>query len=87
MRKINCFSLLLLCCSLSMPAFSATLNIHNGGDPTSLDPHKLSGDWENRIAGDIFEGLLFTPLHCVTALPGPMVKRLRLRISCIRCND
>ena len=38
-------------------ASAATLNMHNGGDPTSLDPHKLSGDWENRIAGDIFEGL------------------------------
>jgi len=41
----------------SSPAIAATINIHNGGDPTSLDPHKLSGDWENRIAGDIFEGL------------------------------
>lgn len=39
-------------------ASAATINIHNGGDPTSLDPHKLSGDWENRIAGDIFEGLV-----------------------------
>lgn len=39
-------------------AGAATLNIHNGGDPSSLDPHKLSGDWENRIAGDIFEGLV-----------------------------
>lgn len=38
--------------------FSATINISNGGDPTSLDPHKLSGDWENRIAGDVFEGLV-----------------------------
>lgn len=34
------------------------LNIQNGADPSSLDPHKLSGDWENRIAGDIFEGLV-----------------------------
>ena len=39
-------------------ASAVTLNMHNGGDPTSLDPHKLSGDWENRIAGDIFEGLV-----------------------------
>lgn len=39
-------------------AFAATLNIHNGGDPSSLDPHKVSGDWENRIVGDIFEGLV-----------------------------
>jgi len=58
MRTINVVSLFLLCCSLSMPAFAATINIHNGGDPSSLDPHKLSGDWENRIAGDIFEGLV-----------------------------
>lgn len=43
---------------LVFPASAATLNIHNGGDPTSLDPHKVSGDWENRIVGDIFEGLL-----------------------------
>ncbi|NND90540.1 MAG: peptide ABC transporter substrate-binding protein [Granulosicoccus sp.] len=41
-----------------MSAQAATINIHNGADPTSLDPHKLSGDWENRIAGDIFEGLV-----------------------------
>lgn len=43
---------------LVSPLSAATLNIHNGGDPTSLDPHKVSGDWENRIVGDIFEGLL-----------------------------
>ncbi|WFU00599.1 peptide ABC transporter substrate-binding protein [Rhizobium sp. CB3171] len=43
---------------LSVSAHAATLNIHNGGDPTSLDPQKISGDWENRIDGDIFEGLV-----------------------------
>lgn len=43
---------------LVSPLSAVTLNIHNGGDPTSLDPHKVSGDWENRIVGDIFEGLL-----------------------------
>ncbi|MEZ2219930.1 peptide ABC transporter substrate-binding protein [Rhizobium sp. RCC_161_2] len=43
---------------LSISAHAATLNIHNGGDPTSLDPQKISGDWENRIDGDIFEGLV-----------------------------
>ena len=55
-------SLCLLVLSLVTLSFghvnAATLNIHNGGDPSSLDPHKLSGDWENRIAGDIFEGLV-----------------------------
>ncbi|ALN72082.1 hypothetical protein M673_05105 [Aureimonas sp. AU20] len=39
-------------------ADAATLNLHNGGDVTSLDPQRLSGDWENRVAGDIFEGLV-----------------------------
>jgi len=45
----------LFACGLS---HAATLNVHNGADPTSLDPHKVSGDWENRIVGDIFEGLV-----------------------------
>lgn len=47
--------------SVSLGAAStsaAMLNLHNGGDPASLDPHKVSGDWENRIVGDIFEGLM-----------------------------
>lgn len=39
-------------------ASAAQLNLHNGGDVTSLDPQRLSGDWENRVAGDIFEGLV-----------------------------
>jgi oligopeptide transport system substrate-binding protein len=39
-------------------AEARVLNMQNGGDPTSLDPHKVSGDWENRIIGDIFEGLM-----------------------------
>ncbi|PID63697.1 MAG: peptide ABC transporter substrate-binding protein [Gammaproteobacteria bacterium] len=43
---------------LAAPTLAASLHMQNGGDPTSLDPHKISGDWENRIAGDIFEGLV-----------------------------
>lgn len=42
----------------SLAAHAVTLHVHNGGDPASLDPQKVSGDWENRIVGDIFEGLL-----------------------------
>ena len=57
---------------LSVSAHAATLNIHNGGDPTSLDPQKISGDWENRIDGDIFEGLVTedpndNPIPCQAA--------------------
>ena len=46
--------------ALGLPATAGakTLHMHNGGDPASLDPHKVSGDWENRIVGDLFEGLV-----------------------------
>ncbi len=44
--------------SLTATANAAVLQLHNGGDVTSLDPHKVSGDWENRVVGDIFEGLV-----------------------------
>ncbi len=52
---------LVLCAAVALAApaaRAAVLNLHNGADPSSLDPQKLSGDWEDRIAGDIFEGLL-----------------------------
>ena len=44
--------------AFGLPAQAKTLHMHNGGDPASLDPHKVSGDWENRIVGDLFEGLV-----------------------------
>ncbi|MCB1384320.1 MAG: peptide ABC transporter substrate-binding protein [Nitratireductor sp.] len=43
---------------LAGAAEARMLNLHNGGDITSLDPHKVSGDWENRVVGDVFEGLV-----------------------------
>ena len=49
---------LLSCLALACSASAVTLHVHNGGDPTSLDPHKISGDWENRVVGDAFEGLM-----------------------------
>lgn len=54
---------------IAMPAGADTLHIHNGGDPTSLDPHKVSGDWENRIVGDMFEGLVTEDPHA-EPIPG-----------------
>lgn len=56
---------------LMLTSFSvaATLNIHNGGDPSSLDPQKVSGDWENRIVGDIFEGLVTEDINA-EPMPG-----------------
>ncbi len=59
----------LLSSAVAFGAEAAQINIHNGGDPTSLDPHKLSGDWEDRIVGDIFEGLV-TEDAGAAAIPG-----------------
>ena len=39
-------------------AQAVTLNTMNGSEPGSIDPHKASGDWENRIIGDYIEGLV-----------------------------
>jgi len=33
------------------------LHVGNMGEPASLDPHYVSGTWENRIVGDMFLGL------------------------------
>ncbi|MCP4386194.1 MAG: peptide ABC transporter substrate-binding protein [Hyphomicrobiales bacterium] len=50
-------------------AGAVTLHVHNGGDPSSLDPHKVSGDWENRVVGDILEGLVAEDIDA-KAIPG-----------------
>jgi oligopeptide transport system substrate-binding protein len=42
---------------MSSTALAVTLNLGNGSEPGSIDPHKASGDWENRIVGELFEGL------------------------------
>lgn len=39
-------------------ASAVTLRSFNGGEPASIDPHRVSGDWENRIVGDYLEGLM-----------------------------
>jgi oligopeptide transport system substrate-binding protein len=40
------------------PARAETvLRVGNMGEPASLDPHYVSGTWENRIVGDMFLGL------------------------------
>ncbi|MBD3898206.1 peptide ABC transporter substrate-binding protein [Halomonas sp. ML-15] len=43
---------------LSTPLYADTLRISIMGEPASLDPHKISGTWENDVAGDLFEGLI-----------------------------
>lgn len=34
------------------------LRVGNPGKPASLDPHRITGVWENRIVGDMFVGLI-----------------------------
>lgn len=43
---------------LGSTAQAVTLNVMNGSEPGSIDPHKASGDWENRVIGDYIEGLV-----------------------------
>lgn len=43
---------------MSSTAFAVTLNLHNGGDPRTLDPVKQSGNWEDRPISDCIEGLM-----------------------------
>lgn len=50
-------SLSLSAAAQSGPDARAVLNIANPGSPASLDPHKITGVWENRIVGDMFVGL------------------------------
>jgi oligopeptide transport system substrate-binding protein len=35
-----------------------SLDICNQGEPLSLDPHKVAGQWENNIIGNMFVGLI-----------------------------
>ena len=48
---------------------AGTLKIGNMGEPASLDPHYVSGTWENRIVGDLFLGLT-TEAADGTIIPG-----------------
>ncbi|MBX2804800.1 MAG: peptide ABC transporter substrate-binding protein [Hyphomicrobiales bacterium] len=55
---LSAFAVAAFTLSGALNAQAVTLHVHNESDPASLDPHKVSGDWENRIVGDMFEGLL-----------------------------
>lgn len=54
---------------MSSTALAVTLNLGNGSEPGSIDPHKASGDWENRIVGELFEGLVAEDINA-EPIPG-----------------
>ncbi|WP_136247284.1 peptide ABC transporter substrate-binding protein [Halomonas borealis] len=60
MRKTSLFagSLLLATGLAASPLQADTLRLAIMGEPASLDPHKISGTWENDVVGDLFEGLV-----------------------------
>jgi oligopeptide transport system substrate-binding protein len=47
----------------------SVLRVANSGEPDSLDPHQVSGNWEDRIVGDMFMGLT-TEAANGTVVPG-----------------
>ncbi len=47
----------------------SVLRVGNSGEPDSLDPHQVSGNWENRIVGEMFMGLT-TEAADATVIPG-----------------
>jgi oligopeptide transport system substrate-binding protein len=51
--------LALLALGVALPAGVAgeVLRVANPGHPASLDPHRITGVWENRIVGDMLMGL------------------------------
>jgi oligopeptide transport system substrate-binding protein len=53
----------------SAPADPFTLHRGNGAEPSTLDPHLASGNWENNIIGDMFMGLM-TEGADARAVPG-----------------
>jgi oligopeptide transport system substrate-binding protein len=50
-------------------ALNLTLDIANNGEPLSLDPHKVSGTWENNLVGSMFIGLTTEDEHA-DPIPG-----------------
>ncbi|MFU8896437.1 MAG: peptide ABC transporter substrate-binding protein [Gammaproteobacteria bacterium] len=57
MRRFAALALLCTTLALSTTAASEILRVANPGHPASLDPHRITGVWENRIVGDMLMGL------------------------------
>lgn len=70
--KKSCSLLLALTAALVISASAlagGTLRVATMGEPASLDPHKISGTWENYVVGDMFIGLT-TENPKAAAVPG-----------------
>jgi len=56
-RVLRCLPLVAVLLLAGQAAAEGYLRVANPGNPASLDPHKITGVWENRIVGDMFVGL------------------------------
>ncbi|BBI59359.1 hypothetical protein HSBAA_06650 [Vreelandella sulfidaeris] len=59
---------LALAFSVATPLQADTLRLAIMGEPASLDPHKISGTWENDVVGDLLKDWSLKPLM-VAAFP------------------
>ena len=57
MRRFATLVLLGTPLGLSTATADEVLRVANPGHPASLDPHRITGVWENRIVGDMLMGL------------------------------
>lgn len=69
LKKIFCAACLFGMMSASVAFAGGNLRVATMGEPASLDPHKVSGTWENYIVGDMFIGLT-TEDPKASAIPG-----------------
>lgn len=68
-KKTLCFTGLALGLTAAVAYGGGTLRVATMGEPASLDPHKISGTWENYVVGDMFVGLT-TENPSAAAIPG-----------------
>ena len=54
---LGTLSVVAIMVTASMVLAAGTLRVASMGEPASLDPHKVSGTWENYVVGDMFIGL------------------------------
>jgi len=69
LRAVVCTACLLAMVTAGSAFAGGTLRVASMGEPASLDPHKVSGTWENYVVGDMFVGLT-TEDTKANAVPG-----------------
>lgn len=57
LKKVFCTACVLGVMTAGIAFAGGNLRVASMGEPASLDPHKVSGTWENYIVGDMFVGL------------------------------